>query len=131
MRRRAALLLAALVTGPALAVPGASGARAADLPHPAWFIPPPPRPAAAGQKVAVDLRLRDGHEEITVTAPRQPAPPPEEHVPTPGFGDPGGSEAASPVPVPIVRNSYCQSAYHDVGGQPATGKDMLGGGGCD
>ena len=117
---------------------------------PAWGAPPGPRadpfdvvgwvdlaPQDAylirnGQKLDVTARESDDTTSLTVYGPRRkpnlrPVAPDDDYTPL-------GNDAAIPRDVRYLPPTSCaNSAYQTIGGQPATGQDLigqLGSGGC-
>jgi len=96
---------------------------------PAWFVPPPPAPSSlSGNGTHVDSAQIGSVETIIVTAaPRaiQRDPHPEEmHDFNPRHSDAAAREQGN-----AGQGACKSSAYNTIGGQAATGADMIGMGG--
>jgi len=102
--------VALLITGAAADAQAPSGSAKQ------WFVPPPGRPLAP----SIDMHGDEHWEQITVTAKRRPVPVLSD-LNEADFSRPAQSDAASPGFSFMKTLPYCQSAYHDVAGQPATG----------
>ena len=106
-------------------------ALAAADPPPQWFVPPPPAKSSVDTTDHADIHELDGHTDIVVHAQRRPIQR-DPHAQETRDYQPAHSEAASPDPR-LDAPSYCGSSYETVGGQAATGADLVGsaGGHCD
>jgi hypothetical protein len=98
-----------------------------------WFVPPPPLPGSLARGGSrVDMRQVGSEENITVTAARRPTQRDPHAVAVPD-DSPQHSLAATPQQGDSGQGACHSSAYQTIGGQPASGMDMIsaGGGNCD
>ena len=104
---------------------------AAAPPPPQWFVPPPPAKSSVDTTSQTDIHDLDGRTDIVVHAQRRPIQR-DPHAQETHDYQPAHSEAASPEPR-LDAPSYCGSSYQTIGGQAATGADLIGsaGGHCD
>ena len=100
-------------------------------PAPQWFVPPPPAKSSVDTTNRNDIHELDGQSDIVVHAQRRPIQR-DPHAQETHDYQPAHSEAASPEPR-LDAPSYCGSSYQTIGGQAATGADLIGsaGGHCD
>ncbi len=118
-QKRSAFLLLALA------------AAAPPDPSPQWFVPPPQAKSSVDTTNHTEIHELDGQSDIVVHAQRRPIQR-DPHAQETHDYQPAHSEAASPEPR-LDAPSYCGSSYQTIGGQAATGADMIGsaGGHCD
>ncbi len=98
---------------------------------PSWFVPPPPNKGSLAEGPHVDIQQVGSTETIVVRAKKKPIQR-DPHGEEDHEFQPLHSDAAGPEPS-LPNQSYCQSAYQTVGGQAATGADLIGSaaGHCD
>ena len=132
LRKQARLL--AIVTlllahVPAIAAPPATTKSAAPA-NPfaiiAWAeISQHPLRASGIGEAHIDMRVHESEEDITVYGHKQRW----DELPAPGtlLGEGGWSEASTPHDRPLLPPTSCSgSSYRTIGGQAATGQDLIG-----
>ncbi len=109
----------------------ALSAAAPPDPAPQWFVPPPQAKSSVDTINHNDIHELEGQNDIVVHAQRRPIQR-DPHAQETHDYQPAHSEAASPEPR-LDAPSYCGSSYQTIGGQAATGADLMGsaGGHCD